>query len=69
LSEYIREFSARAGTPLPLSAETLALGLMGLCDGVQYFYTVDPQNVTSDTAEAVLAGFFARVVLGRDVGK
>jgi hypothetical protein len=42
---------------------------MGLCDGVQYFYTVDPQNVTGDTAEAVLAGFFARVVLGRDVGK
>jgi hypothetical protein len=38
---------------------------MGLCDGVQFFYTVDPQNVPSETAEAVLAGFFARVVYGR----
>lgn len=69
MSEYIRAFSARAGTPLLLPAETLAMGLMGLCEGVQFLHTIDPQNVTSDTAEAVLAGFFARVVLGRDVGK
>lgn len=39
---------------------------MGLCDGVQFFYTVDPQNVPAEMAEAVLAGFFARVVFGRD---
>ena len=66
LSAYIREFSARVGTPLPLPAETLAMGLMGLCDGVQFFYTVDPQNVSAEVAETVLAGFFARVVFGRD---
>jgi AcrR family transcriptional regulator len=66
LSAYIREFSARVGTPLPLPAETLAMGLMGLCDGVQFFYTVDPQNVSAEMAETVLAGFFARVVFGRD---
>ncbi|MCX4150187.1 TetR/AcrR family transcriptional regulator [Paraburkholderia madseniana] len=66
MSEYIREFSTRVGTPLPLPAETLAMGLMGLCDGVQFFYTVDPQNVSSEMAETVLAGFFARVVFGRD---
>jgi hypothetical protein len=34
---------------------------------VQFFFTTDPQNVSADTAEAVLAGFFARVVFGRDV--
>ncbi|MGF6772107.1 AcrR family transcriptional regulator [Paraburkholderia sp. GAS199] len=66
LSAYIREFSGRFGTPLPLTAETLAMGLMGLCDGVQFFYTVDPQHVTAEVAESVLAGFFARVVFGRD---
>ncbi|AXL51049.1 TetR family transcriptional regulator [Paraburkholderia caffeinilytica] len=66
LAAYIREFSTRVGTPLPLPAETLAMGLMGLCDGVQFFYTVDPQNVPSEMAETVLAGFFARVVFGRD---
>jgi hypothetical protein len=44
------------------------MGLMGLCEGVQFLHTIDPQNVSSDTAEAVLAGFFARVVFGRDVG-
>jgi AcrR family transcriptional regulator len=68
MSEYIRAFSTRAGTPLLLPAETLAMGLMGLCEGVQFLHTIDPQNVSSDTAEAVLAGFFARVVFGRDVG-
>jgi hypothetical protein len=46
--------------------ETLAIGLMGLCDGVQFFYTVDPQNVPAEMAETVLAGFFARVVFGRE---
>ncbi|MGQ7938211.1 TetR/AcrR family transcriptional regulator [Paraburkholderia sp. D1E] len=66
LSAYIREFSTRVGTPLPLPAETLAMGLMGLCDGVQFFHTVDPQNVPSEMAETVLAGFFARVVFGRE---
>jgi AcrR family transcriptional regulator len=66
-SEYIRAFSARAGTPLLLPAETLAMGLMGLCEGVQFLHTIDPQKVSNDTAQAVLAGFFARVVFGRDV--
>ena len=65
LSAYIREFSARAGTPMLMEPERLAIGLMGLCDGVQFLYTADPQNVSSDVAEAVLAEFFARVVFGR----
>jgi hypothetical protein len=66
MSAYIREFSARVGTPMLMPPETLAIGLMGLCDGVQFFYTVDPQNVPAEMAETVLAGFFARVVFGRD---
>ncbi|MDE1184130.1 TetR/AcrR family transcriptional regulator [Paraburkholderia sp.] len=65
LAAYIREFSARAGTPLTMPAEKLALGLMGLCDGVQFFYTVDPANVPAEAAQAVLAEFFARVVYSR----
>ncbi|MGU7784860.1 TetR/AcrR family transcriptional regulator [Burkholderia sp. PU8-34] len=68
MAEYIRLFAERSGTPLLLPAETLALGLMGLCDGVQSYYTADPQHVSADAAEAVLAGFFARVVLGRAPG-
>jgi AcrR family transcriptional regulator len=67
MCEYIREFSVRAGTPLLLPAETLTMGLIGLVEGVQFLTTIDPQNVSAETAEAVLAGFFARVVFGRDV--
>ncbi|PRX27074.1 TetR family transcriptional regulator [Paraburkholderia sp. BL18I3N2] len=66
LDLYIREFSARVGTPMLMPPDTLAIGLMSLCDGLQFFYTVDPQNVPAERVEAVLAGFFARVVFGRD---
>jgi AcrR family transcriptional regulator len=66
LSAYVREFSERVGTPMSMPPEQLAIGLMGLCDGVQFFYAVDPQNVPTEMAEAVLAGFFSRVVFGRD---
>ncbi|HLX01718.1 MAG TPA: TetR/AcrR family transcriptional regulator [Trinickia sp.] len=66
MSGYIQAFSERVGTPLPLPAETLAIGLMGLCDGVQSLYLSDPQHVTAELTESVLAGFFARVVFGRN---
>jgi AcrR family transcriptional regulator len=63
MTVYIREFSVRAGTPLP--AETLALGLRALCNGVRFFYSINPQHVTAELAESVLAHFFSRVVFGR----
>jgi AcrR family transcriptional regulator len=65
MADYITRFAARSGAPLPLPAKVLAFGLMSLCDGVQFHYTADPKQVTGELAEAVLAGFFARVVLGR----
>lgn len=63
-TEYIRQFSALVGTPLPLPAEQLALGLLALSDGMQFSYAFDPQGVTLEMTEAVLAGFFRRVVFG-----
>lgn len=65
MADIIRAFSEHSGTPLRLPAETLALGLMSLCDGVQSYYTADPQHVSAEAAEAVLAGFFSWAVLGR----
>jgi len=44
----------------------LAVGLIGLCDGVQFLATADPQHVTPPVVESVLGTFFARVVFGRD---
>jgi hypothetical protein len=38
---------------------------MALCDGVRFFYTINPQDVTAELAESVLAHFFSRVVFGR----
>ena len=45
MAEFIRRFSERAGTPLLLPAETLAFGLMCLCDGVQSYYWPIPARV------------------------
>lgn len=63
-TEYIRQFSAQVGTPLPLPAEQLAVGLLALSDGMQFSVAFDPQAVTAEMTEAVLAGFFRRVVFG-----
>jgi len=66
LAAYIEEFSARVGTPLTLAPELLVIGLIGLCDGVQFLAAADPQHVTPPVMEEVLGRFFARVVFGRD---
>jgi AcrR family transcriptional regulator len=58
----IRAFSERVGTPLPLPEKTLALGLLSLCDGVHLFQMCDPQEAVDEVSEAVLAGFFSRVI-------
>jgi AcrR family transcriptional regulator len=66
LAAYIQEFSERTGTPAPLAPERLVIGLMGLCDGVQFLAMADPQEITPSVVEEVLGRFFARVVFGRD---
>lgn len=65
MAQSITQFAEKLGTQLPLPAEVLALGLMSLCDGVQSNHMASPLFVTDKIAEAVLAGFFARVMLGR----
>ncbi len=65
MAHTIAMFAEQAGTPLLLPPEQLAVGLMGLCDGVQAIHIADPNYVSLDMTEATLGGFFARVVLGR----
>jgi len=57
------DVAAAVGTPLTMPPEQMALGLIALCDGVQFFYSSDPQSVPAQFAEDVLAQFFRRVVL------
>jgi AcrR family transcriptional regulator len=64
---YIVAFSEKVGTPLPMPAEELALGLSALIDGMQFYYSSDPQAVTEELTENVLAKFFARVVFGKNL--
>ncbi len=64
IADYARMFAERVGTALQMPAEVLALGLIGLCEGVQSFRMCDPQYITDDLTEAVLAGFFAKAVFG-----
>ena len=62
VSAYIRMFSERDGRPLPLQADALALGLVSLCDGVQFFRMCDPHLVSDEVMQTVLAGFFSCVL-------
>lgn len=55
-------FSERDGRPLPLQADALALGLVSLCDGVQFFRMCDPQMVSDEVMQTVLARFFSCVL-------
>ena len=64
VTDYVQQFSARVGTPLRMPPEQMALGLLALSDGMQFSYAFDPQAVTPEMTEAVLAGFFRSVVFG-----
>jgi AcrR family transcriptional regulator len=66
---YIVAFTEKVGTPLPMPAEELALGLSALIDGMQFYFSSDPQAVTEELTETVLAKFFARVVFGTDLSR
>jgi AcrR family transcriptional regulator len=66
LAAYIEEFAARAGSPIELAPDLLAIGLIGLCDGVQFLAMADPREITAPVVEEVLGRFFARVVFRRD---
>lgn len=68
IAEFARHFSARVGTPLTMPPEQLALGLLALSEGMQFSYAFDPQAVSADLTQAVLAGFFERVVFGQPPG-
>ncbi|SMF60782.1 transcriptional regulator, TetR family [Trinickia caryophylli] len=64
IAAHIEAFFALTGAPLSMPADVLALGLVSLCDGVQSFRMSDPQQVTDDLAESVLATFFSKAILG-----
>ena len=40
------------------------MGLLALSDGMQFSYAFDPQTITDEVTEAVLAAFFRRIVFG-----
>ncbi|WP_144629913.1 TetR/AcrR family transcriptional regulator [Bordetella genomosp. 13] len=65
VADYARQFMQRTGASLGMTPEELALGLVALCDGIKFSHTFDPQEVTDALTEAVLGGFFRRVVFGR----
>lgn len=64
VADYAERFAARRGTPLPMPAFQLALGLSALCEGMKFFHTLDPGTVPNEAAEAVLENFFRLVMFG-----
>ncbi|KAA0997690.1 TetR/AcrR family transcriptional regulator [Paraburkholderia panacisoli] len=62
ISACIRTLSEREGSPLPLQPYALALGLVSLCDGMQFSRMCDPQTASDEVMQTVLAGFFSCVL-------
>jgi AcrR family transcriptional regulator len=59
VSAYIRMLSERNDRPLPQQTDALALGLVSLCDGVQFFRMCDPQMMSGKVMQGLLIGFFS----------
>lgn len=62
--QVLEFFAVKAGIPLPMPANILALGLISLVEGVQAYYTSDPSQMTEQVAEHILGEFLARVMFG-----
>lgn len=65
IAQYVRSFAERAGIPLPLPAEQLALGFMALCDGMGIYHLPGLSYADNHNAEQILAHFLTRVGLQR----
>jgi AcrR family transcriptional regulator len=59
VSAYIRMLSEPNDRPLPQQTDALALGLVSLCDGVQFFRMCDPQMMSGKVMQGLLIGFFS----------
>lgn len=57
----ILSMGARAGYRLPLPAETLAVGLLALCEGLHSWHAADPAHMRSEHVDAVMTGFLALI--------
>ncbi|CAB3791284.1 hypothetical protein LMG28614_03275 [Paraburkholderia ultramafica] len=62
VSAYVRMFSKRNERPSPLQADAFAVGLVSLCDGVQFLRMRYPQMVSDKVIQTVLAGFLSSVL-------
>ncbi|RKR37715.1 TetR/AcrR family transcriptional regulator [Paraburkholderia sp. BL17N1] len=59
IGAYVDTISDRNGGPMVLPTDVLTLGLMSLCDGVQFFRMCDPQLMSDKVMQTVLAAFFS----------
>jgi AcrR family transcriptional regulator len=62
VSAHIRTFPIDSDGASPLQADALALGLVSLCDGMQFFRLCSPQTVTDQAIQSVLAEFVSWVL-------
>ncbi len=59
---HIRMLMADGDKGLPLEVDAFALGLVSLCDGVQFLRMCNPQAVTDEAIQSVLAAFLSWLV-------
>ncbi|TDN62075.1 TetR/AcrR family transcriptional regulator [Paraburkholderia sp. BL10I2N1] len=62
VSAYIRTLLEDSDSALPLQADALALGLVSLCNGMQFFRMCNCRTVTDQASQSVLAEFVSCVL-------
>lgn len=63
VSACIRALSERDGRQVLLQADALALGVLSLSDGMQLSRMCDPQMMSNEVMQTVIAGFFSCVLM------
>lgn len=65
IAGFVAAYRQRTGIVSKIPPEQVAIGLMCLCDGVQFAHLADPDAVTTESVEAVLTHYFEAMVTHR----
>jgi AcrR family transcriptional regulator len=67
VAAFIEQFTRRLGLPALTTPRELAMGFMGLLEGVKLFRLSSPDEMTTERAEGILALFIDAIIqLGRN---
>jgi AcrR family transcriptional regulator len=65
---FVTAYRERTGRHSSIPAHQIALGLISLCEGMQFAHMTDPDTVPGEMVEAVLSQYFEASILNKSPG-